>query len=205
MNDSRDTRSSLIEAGRTLFAEGGYEGTSVRAITGRAGANLGAVTYHFGSKEALYHAVLEAVLAPLRSKLERASDSGGSPLDRIEAFVRAFFAYLLAHPELRQLMLQQIGTGPGSPAARRTLRFNLGLLRALIEEGQDGGSIRPGRPEFLAFSVGAQPVALNLVRPVIEQAVDFDPLGPETGHLLIDHVVRFVRAGLAADGGEDGA
>ena len=66
MNESYTTAESLLDVGQRLFAERGYDASSVRDITGSAGANVGAVTYHFGSKEALYQAVLERALAPLR-------------------------------------------------------------------------------------------------------------------------------------------
>ena len=53
-----DTRRRLLEATEWLFIEGGYEAMSLRHITTRAGANLAAVNYHFGSKEALVQEVL---------------------------------------------------------------------------------------------------------------------------------------------------
>jgi AcrR family transcriptional regulator len=43
----------LVEAAQALIAEGGVEALTSRAITGRAGQNLGSITYYFGSKEAL--------------------------------------------------------------------------------------------------------------------------------------------------------
>jgi AcrR family transcriptional regulator len=64
MNQSPVTAESLLDAGQRLFAERGYDASSVRDLTAAASANLGAVTYHFGSKEALYHAVLERALVP---------------------------------------------------------------------------------------------------------------------------------------------
>jgi len=48
-----DTRTQLLDAAERLFAERGFRGTSIRAITDLAGANLAAVGYHFGSKAEL--------------------------------------------------------------------------------------------------------------------------------------------------------
>jgi TetR/AcrR family transcriptional regulator, regulator of cefoperazone and chloramphenicol sensitivity len=50
----------LLEAGK-LFAEKGFDGTSTRAIAEASGANLAAIHYHFGNKEALFQAVLQAI------------------------------------------------------------------------------------------------------------------------------------------------
>lgn len=57
-DEEHNTRSLLIETAGKLFAENGLEGTSVRAIAEKAGANIAAVNYYFGSKENLYREVL---------------------------------------------------------------------------------------------------------------------------------------------------
>jgi AcrR family transcriptional regulator len=62
---SGDTRKRLLEATEWLFIEGGYDAMSLRHITARAGANLAAVNYHFGSKEALMQELLSQRLDPL--------------------------------------------------------------------------------------------------------------------------------------------
>ena len=66
------TRTELIAAGRKLFGRRGFDGASIRAITKEAGANLGAVTYHFGSKHGLYSAVLEEGLRPMAARVQAA-------------------------------------------------------------------------------------------------------------------------------------
>ncbi len=66
-----ETRKRLLEATEWLFIESGYEAMSLRHITARAGANLAAVNYHFGSKEALMHEVLSQRLDRLnRERLQ---------------------------------------------------------------------------------------------------------------------------------------
>ncbi|MEO8777081.1 MAG: TetR/AcrR family transcriptional regulator [Rhodanobacter sp.] len=66
-----DTRKRLLEATEWLFIENGYEAMSLRHITARADANLAAVNYHFGSKEALMHEVLSQRLDRLnRERLQ---------------------------------------------------------------------------------------------------------------------------------------
>jgi AcrR family transcriptional regulator len=67
----RDTRKRLLDATEWLFIESGYEAMSLRHITTRAGANLAAVNYHFGSKEALMQELLSQRLDRLnRERLQ---------------------------------------------------------------------------------------------------------------------------------------
>jgi len=57
-----DTKQALVLAAGELFADHGFDGTSVRAIADKAGANVAAINYHFGSKEALYVETLRYVI-----------------------------------------------------------------------------------------------------------------------------------------------
>jgi AcrR family transcriptional regulator len=193
------TAAALIQAARELFALHGYEGASVRAITARAGANLGAITYHFGSKEALYEAVIESAMGPSYERLLGAAEADGPPLGRLEAVVRAFFGFLYESPDLPRLMLQPLtGSRPISEKVLGIMRGNIRLITSLIEEGQRDGSIRAGDPQLMALSIGSQPIWLSLARRALQAGVAIDQDDTRTRAELVDSVVRFVRAGLAA-------
>ena len=89
-----ETRTRILDAAEELFMQHGFEGTSMRLLTAKAGANLAAVNYHFGSKDALIEALFRRRLDPMNAarlaaleKLE--SEAGGRPL-AAEAIIRAF-------------------------------------------------------------------------------------------------------------------
>ena len=67
----------ILDTAEVLFAQKGFAETSLRAITSKAGVNLAAVNYHFGSKEALIQAVFERFLTPFSAAL-------GAKLDEME-------------------------------------------------------------------------------------------------------------------------
>ncbi|MDE2229679.1 MAG: CerR family C-terminal domain-containing protein [Alphaproteobacteria bacterium] len=78
-----DTRRRLIETAIEVFAAHGYDGTSTRLLAERAGVNLPAIQYHFGSKEGLYRAVvgyfadyIERQMAPIGGRVRAALASG---------------------------------------------------------------------------------------------------------------------------------
>jgi AcrR family transcriptional regulator len=92
-----DTRTQILDAAERLFAERGYRGTSIRAITDLAGANLAAVGYHFGSKAELLAAVARRVIEPItvaqRAGLDRllARSPEPSVAELVEAFAGPLF------------------------------------------------------------------------------------------------------------------
>ncbi|QIB52453.1 MULTISPECIES: TetR/AcrR family transcriptional regulator [Pseudomonas] len=69
-----DTVQRILDAAEQSFAEKGFAETSLRLITSKAGVNLAAVNYHFGSKKALIQAVFVRFLDPFVSSLERELD-----------------------------------------------------------------------------------------------------------------------------------
>ena len=197
MYEKADTAKELVDAAIDLFSRHGYDGTSVRAITAHAGANLGAITYHFGSKEALFDAALKSVTTPIRELINETANSEGPPLSRIERLVRAFFKYLHEHPQFPNMIAQQLaGSRPLPAPARDTVRENLRILTAVIEQGQADGSIRSGNPRNLALSVAAQPMWLTLARRALMEGAGVDQDDPDTQEQIVESVVRFVRAGL---------
>ena len=94
-----DTRDRILDAAEGLFVEHGFDGTSMRMITSAANANLAAVNYHFGSKDALVQAVFRRRLTALNqerlAELDRLEgEAGGTPL-RPSGIVEAFFGTAL--------------------------------------------------------------------------------------------------------------
>jgi TetR/AcrR family transcriptional regulator, regulator of cefoperazone and chloramphenicol sensitivity len=85
-----DTRRRILDAALELFAAEGYDGASTRLLAERAGVNLPAIQYYFGSKEGLYRAVIdsiiehtEAVMAPLATRVKAALAGPDTPREEL--------------------------------------------------------------------------------------------------------------------------
>lgn len=197
--DRPATPAALIDAACDLFAARGYDGASIRAITDRADANLGAVTYHFGSKEALYHAVIESKVGPLKAKVVGAAGGDAPPLERILEIVAILFDHYAEDPGLPRLILQQVASGqPPPPPARSWIRTLAGTLGLLVQEGQADGTIRDGDPRFLALGVVPPAVFVHLIRQPLEESLDLSLDDPETRDSMRAHVLDLVRSALEA-------
>ncbi|MGW8266330.1 MAG: TetR family transcriptional regulator [Longimicrobiales bacterium] len=197
--DGGDTRQRLLQAARKILAEKGFDGTSVRAVTEAAGANLGAVTYHFESKEKLYHAVLEEVLGPMREQAQLLKGLPFSPLQRLEFFIRGMFQHLSENPDMPRFMVQEIvlGSEPAPPILE-TVRVVAPVLVGIIQEGQHVGTVREGDPVLMALSALSQPIYLSIMPPVLGRE-DLKTAGvPQPRTLPEDHAVEFVLRGLEA-------
>ena len=87
-----ETRTRILDVAEELFMQHGFEGTSMRVLTAKAGVNLAAVNYHFGSKDALVEAVFRRRLDPMNAariaELDKLEAEQRSPAP--EAIIRAF-------------------------------------------------------------------------------------------------------------------
>jgi AcrR family transcriptional regulator len=197
MNAPTDTRDRILDAARHLFAEHGYDGTSIRDITVAAEANVAAVGYHFGSKEGLYGDVLQALVGPLARRVEWACRAPRPPLDRIEFVVRAIFDHVRARPEMPGIMVREMA---GGREVNQRIITAFGrmfpTLTGVIGEGQRDGTIREGDPALLALSIVAQPIYLLLARRIIAQVAGLEMEDEATAARMTDHSVTIVRAAL---------
>lgn len=86
-----DTHGRILDAAERLFAEEGFNGTSLRRITTAARVNLAAVNYHFGDKESLYTEVLRRRLRPINAarltRLEEAVVASGDAPPPLETVI----------------------------------------------------------------------------------------------------------------------
>lgn len=200
MNDSLTTRDSLIQVGRNLFPHNGFRGTSIRDLTAAAGANLGAVTYHFGSKEALYEAVIRSFIDPLRARFDAAVNAPGPVLDRIEAGVRALADHFAENPDNAPLVMHELSRGGPLPdPVREWVGHALGTFAGLIAEGQAEGSIAEGDPVLTAGSLIAQPFFFAATRRPRERTPGIAEAFPAPA-AITDHVCAFIRRSLPARG-----
>jgi AcrR family transcriptional regulator len=201
MNQSA-TRDVLLEHARKLFSQKGFRGTSIRLLTARAGVNLGAVTYHFGSKEALYHAVLEGIFEPLSATLARVEAAPGPPLERIDALVTLLLEELDRHPTHAGLIRHELALArPLPPPLRAWLGTIYGTLTRLIEAGQDDGSIVAGDSRLLALTVLAQPFYVAMARQALAQGAILPARGRAFPEHVHPHIRRAVRRSLDAERG----
>jgi AcrR family transcriptional regulator len=115
------TRARLLAAARGVFAERGYNGASLDAVSEHAGCTKGALYHHFGSKEGLLLALLDEQYA---RRLDQAQAPGGEPPAKKMPFEREFAL----------LFLEFVCAAARDPKVRRRLAARLRALRAQTAE-----------------------------------------------------------------------
>ncbi len=112
----KERREQLLDVGRVLFAERGYDGTSVEEIAHKAGVSKPVVYEHFGGKEGLYAVVVDREMHRLLDMVTGAL-TGGHPRELLEQAAFALLDYIEQHTDGFRILVRD------SPVAQSTGTF----------------------------------------------------------------------------------
>jgi len=137
------TRGQLIAVATGMFAEHGYEDTSIEAVLREAGVSRGSLYYHFASKEALFEAVAEAVETSVGEQTLAAARDADGPVAALRAGFIAWIQ-LAGHPVVRRILLIDAPSVLGWERWRAMEEYHaLGAIRAVLEVIAWEGKLRP--------------------------------------------------------------
>jgi TetR/AcrR family transcriptional regulator len=191
------TTSAILEAAERVFVDRGYHPAHMEEIAATADVSVGSLYGHFGSKAALYLAVVERALALQERYLEDALSGRRPAAERLSRTGEAYLRFYFDHPGyFRLLTFPPAATGPRTSEtvgllSKRASQL-IGRIAATIERAVAEGDAAPCHPEHTAkFLWGAWTgvIALHL-RP--------DPLRLSDEELaaVLEEGRRIVRAGM---------
>lgn len=203
------TRARVLRAAAELFAERGFHGTTVRDIATRAGANVAAGHYHFGSKRDLYIEVLRATFAEVRGVLARGGvQPSAAALDRmsrskLEALlakrVRLVLENLLGPPpSLHGALMQREMLDPSDALPIVVAEFIAPMMEdaaAVVRRlapGLDDEALR-----WCVMSIMGQSIFYRFTMPASLSVLGLRTFSAEYARRLAAHIAAFSIGGLA--------
>jgi AcrR family transcriptional regulator len=113
---SLQRRQQLIKVGRQVFAEHGFEATSVEEIARRAKVSKPIIYEHFGGKEGLYAVIVDRDMEAVVERMAAAIREG-TPRQRLEGAVLAFLTWVRDEPDGFMVLLRDSPNGRGAGMA----------------------------------------------------------------------------------------
>lgn len=182
---SEKTRAELIAAGRRLFAQRGYQDTTIEDIVVAAGVTRGALYHHFSGKDELFQVVYETVEADLARRSLTAASAREEPVERLLAGIDAFLDACL-EPDVQRIVLVDGVSVLGWEAWHDVgTRYSFGLLVAGLSAVAQSGAIRDHSIEPLAHLIqGALVRAGMMLARAADPVTARADLGSELNALL---------------------
>ena len=164
---SATTRSSLVTAGRRLFAEHGFAGVGTEAIVAEADVTRGALYHHFADKTALFDAVFQEVEADAAGRLaeQALADPEADARTIMKRSVDAWFD-ACDDPDIHRILLIDAPSVLGWSRFRELcMQHVLGLIETVLVLGMDAGTFarQPIRPLAHVLIAAADEAALYIV------------------------------------------
>ncbi len=193
-------RDRLLQAAAELFADNGYDGTAIRAIVARAGTNLNAVNYYFGSKRSLYIEVMRAEFARSRKTagVSPAAANGAALEARLHDFVFEMLARFLDAQSLlpRLTALEILNPSPAFDELIATAHAREQESLTLLVHEALGPAAAPALVHACVRSVLAQCVYYLFMRDALQRSQPELPLDRAAVARLANHITSFSLAAM---------
>jgi len=201
------TRERVLAAAGQLFAERGFRGTTMRAIADRAGTNLAAAHYHFGSKQRLYREVAFSLFAGIEQRLaerglqlgqaELAERSRGELEELLRGRIEILLEMLLAPPGLHGTLILRELCDPSPALGEIVRRFIEPMRRQVVDIVR---CLEPGLPaeeaERCAQSIAGQVFFYRTHRAALLQMMERRAYPRGFEKEVAEHVLAFSLGGL---------
>ncbi|MEQ4724123.1 helix-turn-helix domain-containing protein [Nonomuraea sp. B19D2] len=178
------TRDRVLAIATRLFAERGYDDTSIEAVLQESGLSRGALYHHYAGKDALFEAVLEATESAIGRKILEAVRGIADPAASLRAGVLAWIA-LAGDPVIKRIVLIDAPSVMGWERWRAMEeRYSFGMLKAAL------GATGAVPAEFLDLHAHMLLAAVNESALLVARGGDHD-----TAVAAVEEFLRRILAG----------
>ncbi|MFT3965200.1 MAG: TetR/AcrR family transcriptional regulator [Sphingobium sp.] len=203
--DAEGTRARIFRAAAREFGAHGYAGARIERIVARAGCNIRMIYHHFGSKAALYRAVVEGAYADLREEEGKLDLDLGDPQGCLDRLLRFTMRYFADHPEFEGIIRSEndqrgrvVGSSRAIGDSGQALKTR---LTEIVSAGQARGLFRAGIDPLQLYVTITAMSRFHLANGYSLSAVlgvDLRDAGWRAR--WADHAVDLIRRYVAADG-----
>jgi TetR/AcrR family transcriptional regulator len=156
---AEETRELILQAAEEEFAAHGYASARLEDIARRVEITRTAIIYHFGDKQSLYDAVLEAAFGALSERTHAAlAAEEASEIERVELLVETWLEVVSVRPTLARLFLREVADAQREfrPEVKKLVEPMFAMVIEAVLSGQRAGTIRTVDPNhFVAILAGA--------------------------------------------------
>ncbi|HEX4415143.1 MAG TPA: CerR family C-terminal domain-containing protein [Lacipirellulaceae bacterium] len=190
------TKDRITAAAGEIFAERGFDGTTVRDICQRAGANVAAVNYYFGDKQRLY---VEAVCQAHRWRMEQfplpAWGEETTSEKKLNDFIATFVRRVRSGPGATwhsKLMMREMAnpTAACAELVQSSIRPQFEILLQILRE-LSSSDVRLENLRLTAFSIVGQCLFYHFADPVIRNLLSTDEYASLDIDQLSQHITEF--------------
>ena len=145
MTEFSEKQIEILQVAERLFAEEGFDGTSIRDIAKKANINIAMISYYFGSKEKMLEALVIYRISDMRLQLESLYSENISPAAKIDKMIELYISRINKNRCVYQILHFEFSTKKREinlESFTEVKKYNLKALENIIREGQESGEFQ---------------------------------------------------------------
>ena len=148
------TKRKIFETSMKLFAEKGYDATSIEEITATVGVAKGTLYYHFSSKEEIFNFLIEEGIKLLQNSVDIKTAKHNNYIDKIKAIVLIQIKIVAKYENIITIILSQFwGTEQRNKKCQNLVYEYIGQIEKIVQEGIEKGEIKKGDTRAMAAEI----------------------------------------------------
>jgi AcrR family transcriptional regulator len=148
------TKRKIFETSLKLFAEKGYDATSIEDITATVGVAKGTLYYHFSSKEEIFNFLIEEGTKLLQNSIEIKIAKHSNYIDKIKAIVLIELKIVAKYEEIISILVSQFwGKEQRNVKCQQCIYEYITRIENIVQEGIESGQIKSGDAKIIASEI----------------------------------------------------
>ena len=179
------TKRKIFETSMKLFADKGYDATSIEEITATVGVAKGTLYYHFSSKEEIFNFLVDEGVKLLKNSISIKTERLNNSLDKIRAIVLIQIKILFKYENFMTIILSQIwGNDERSKLCKKYVFEYIQMIEEIVKEGIKKKEIVGKDPDVIASGIFGFTCS-SFIYKMRHTEVDVQELFNEIDHLFI--------------------
>ena len=137
------TKRKIFETSMRLFAEKGYDGTSIEEITSAVGVAKGTLYYHFSSKEEIFNFLIEEGMKLLKNSISIKTQAQEKYIDKLKAIILIQIKIISKYENFMAIVFSECwGNSTRSQNCQKYINEYLNIIKDILQEGMDKRRIK---------------------------------------------------------------
>lgn len=180
------TKRKIFETSMKLFAEKGYDATSIEDITATVGVAKGTLYYHFSSKEEIFNFLIEEGIKLLQNSVDIKTAKLDNYIDKLKAIVLIQIKIVVKYQDFITILLSQFyGKEARNKMCQEYVYRYIQTIEEIVEEGMKQGEIKSGNSKAIASEIYAL-IASTVVYKMKNEEIDVRKLYREFESTIIE-------------------
>lgn len=183
------TKRKIFEASMKLFAEKGYDATSIEEITATVGVAKGTLYYHFSSKEEIFNFLIEEGIKLLQNSIDIKTAKLDNYIDKLKAVILIQIKIVNKYEDFITILLSQFyGKEARNKMCQKHVFEYISKIERIVKEGMEAGQIKKGNANVIASEIYALIASTLVYKMKSQENVEIIKLYKELENTVIEGI-----------------